>query len=859
MYFGSPFTVNFGEAGQEKFIWQVSEFEGKIHTQPILTNVRRHVQMTFEPNLDSQMPSLREDDLVKIIMKGPKEFALSIPKLDHFPTKNITLVPEILRQSETRISQDMIHKPTQVIEKYLMDSITEFDKKELIQYLNPIIQDILLSQVNKINKYVKVSKIQAKNFLSFEDLEYDFISKGLTLIEGHDEDYDISTGAGKSSFLDVVCYGLFGKTSKDLKADEVINRKNKKNLETHVKIKTPNGELLVSRYRKHSTFENDLFFSINGGENIRGKDSRETQSMIEKEVGMDFDMFLRSSYFTQFGNIDKFLLSPDTEKKKIISEISDTKIYDDFVEALKINLKDLLHGLSESDKSYMVCESEYETIRKTIEDLETKVKSFEEDRKQNIIQLENNSIAWKENLEKEINNLIILSNNFESNRQSRLTDVTKNKELWDLEESRSVSNIKNNITNKTVLYNGYKDKSSAPERPDFSADRDVINNKLTIINNLEQQANKMNAEVHAQTLSINSLRSDINLAQSQESNVNCLSCYQPISKEHINKHIKQIQLKIDDKEREIQITRAKISEIKESTKVKAELEAKLKEIQAKEFEFNSLLNNCNQFKKLTDDTLKDIESLKEALENRQQNPNIFLIKSIEQDTNQYVPQVNKLRLEVDPNINLLRKEKEKENPHCSMFHSYCDKLAIVQEKKNNLFSEKQLYEKKVSYNKWWKDAIHIYIKSYLIDSFIEQINILSNQKLSQMFDGILSLHISATSDNKKVTKEKITVTIYNKNEECSYNSLSGGERCRICFALNLAIAEVTNINFGFLMFDEILNGLDEVGKNQVMRVFKELESKYESVFVIDHTTEFKSLFTNNIMIRKSNGVSSVVL
>ena len=64
---------------------------------------------------------------------------------------------------------------------------------------------------------------KAKNFLSFREFQYSYSAQGLTNIDGHDDDLDVNTGAGKSAFMDLPCYAFFGKTSKDLKADEVIN------------------------------------------------------------------------------------------------------------------------------------------------------------------------------------------------------------------------------------------------------------------------------------------------------------------------------------------------------------------------------------------------------------------------------------------------------------------------------------------------------------------------------------------------------------------------------------------------------------------------------------------------------------
>ena len=64
-------------------------------------------------------------------------------------------------------------------------------------------------------------------------------------------------------------------------------------------------------------------------------------------------------------------------------------------------------------------------------------------------------------------------------------------------------------------------------------------------------------------------------------------------------------------------------------------------------------------------------------------------------------------------------------------------------------------------------------------------------------------------------------------------------------------------SFNILMMDEIFTGLDEHGKNQTMKLLKDLETRFDTIFVIDHTEAFKSMFTNTIMIKKKGGLSEV--
>jgi len=150
-----------------------------------------------------------------------------------------------------------------------------------------------------------------------------------------------------------------------------------------------------------------------------------------------------------------------------------------------------------------------------------------------------------------------------------------------------------------------------------------------------------------------------------------------------------------------------------------------------------------------------------------------------------------------------------------------------------------------------------------VDSFIEQINTMANHYLESLSDGLLKINISSTTSSGKDVKEKIDVVVLNGSNECSYQSLSGGERTRICLALNLSLSDaITNTSgksFRILMLDEVFDGLDEVGKSSAMMLLKSLELNYDTIFVIDHATEFKSLFNNSILIEKKSNISKLAI
>ena len=160
-------------------------------------------------------------------------------------------------------------------------------------------------------------KIIAKNFLSWKELEFD-ITDGVTLIDGWNHDDNTSEGSGKSAVVNALCFGMFGKLPKDAKVDEVI-RQGEKSCE--INIITP--DFTIVRTRK----PNEIFMEHKDRGRIKGKDAKETQKLIEEELGFSYETFMQTIYFAQnYGK--KFITSSQEDKGRILSEVQDLQLFD---------------------------------------------------------------------------------------------------------------------------------------------------------------------------------------------------------------------------------------------------------------------------------------------------------------------------------------------------------------------------------------------------------------------------------------------------------------------------------------------------------------------------------------------------
>lgn len=145
-------------------------------------------------------------------------------------------------------------------------------------------------------------------------------------------------------------------------------------------------------------------------------------------------------------------------------------------------------------------------------------------------------------------------------------------------------------------------------------------------------------------------------------------------------------------------------------------------------------------------------------------------------------------------------------------------------------------------------------RSVTIENAIKTIEYDTNQLLAENFDAEIKISFEVAD------ADKLEVEIMKDGNICSYTQLSKGQRgiLKLCFGVSV-MKSVTNnsVDFGQIFFDEALSGLDDTMKVKAYRLFETLSLVYDSVFVIDHSEELKSMFTNKLTVELVNGHSRI--
>ena len=219
-----------------------------------------------------------------------------------------------------------------------------------------------------------------KNFLSTGDqwTEIQLNESASTLIVG-------TNGAGKSTMLDVLCFGLFNKPFRKINRGQLVNSINEKGLKVEVCFSIGKDEYRVFRGAKPNLFE------VYKNNKMVDQDAaaKDTQKYLEQSVlKLNYKSFtqvviLGSSTFVPFMQ----LTAPN--RREVIEDILDIQIFSFMNGLLKERIKDIRDEKNQCEYELEIAQQKVEMQRKNIENLEqvdqrttgTMMKKFDDNEK----------------------------------------------------------------------------------------------------------------------------------------------------------------------------------------------------------------------------------------------------------------------------------------------------------------------------------------------------------------------------------------------------------------------------------------------------------------------------------------------
>jgi DNA repair exonuclease SbcCD ATPase subunit len=661
---------------------------------------------------------------------------------------------------------------------------------------------------------IDFKKIKAQNFLCFGEngIEIDFKNyDSVVLIKGknldvNDNNLNSSNGSGKSSILDALLYGLFGKTVKNPKkigVKDVINNKTNKKMVIEIYF----DDIKIQRTRKPDGLK--LWQSKDGNfeestELTRGE-IKQTQELIESILGFNCETFKSTCIFTD-SNTDSYLESNVSDRRIIIENLLGLEKYRTYNEIVKENIKQTKSSIAIAEIESHNADNSLNDIKKQLEQLNDKEKT------------------WKKTINDEIE---IIKNEI----------ILLEKQAKDLAEFdpqvEKYNNAQKEIESKREEQNLLEEKILKSESTKDQIDLKMEEGKSILLEN-NSEFLKIKNQIDLISNEITQNQNTIEKTKNIKEGIVCKHCFSITQKENYEvvrddckSQIEELQKSKDIESNKITIINDKINEIKKQLQTLIDMKSKI-------------VTSISANKSKMQTTQQDINTLQTIIKPETLNT----ISRIE----------SKISLQ---KINIMEKTNaiEGNSPYYDLIITAKNNLETALSKSRD--NKEKLVElmQKIPYFNFWADAFGDKgVRKFVIDQILP----ILNDHVAEMLDLLVDSNLILTFDNefnetiKRVTDETPII----------YDLLSNGQKRRINLAISQAFAHVRELNTGsmpnIMFLDEVSINMDSQGNNSIYKLIKEM-AKNKVVFVTTHDQELSDLLADSsrINLKMENGISSI--
>jgi len=702
---------------------------------------------------------------------------------------------------------------------------------------------------------IEFLKVSCENYCGYiEPIDLEFKSNKIIMIVG-------KNGVGKSTLFSIIPYALYGMTQTGLRAEDVINKKTKKNCHAHVEFKIDDDVYSCDRYLKYRKMGSSKVILSKNGEVFKTGHT-EVTAEVERLI-MPRQLFFNTVLFGQ--KVSTFFTDlTDSQQKDIFRKILNLEIYKDYQKIAAEKIKDcdlekdnILHTVDTNDQLILQLHQQ----NKEIEDAKIK---FEERKIEKINELNTKNTqlisfvtGLEENIvkfnEEEIKEKLEISNKF-------LNSVTEQKTLLDEKANGYYSLLKEKQKGKiTQISSQYATKIQNQTSTLNKTKMEITDNLTKEIQEIDKDINKVKDKVGE--LKNNLFEVDYFIKQVSEliekyekllntKNAPCPLCFRPLGEEHTPQLQKQWE-----------IENVKVEEAnKKKNKIEKNIEVYLKEIEILEDEKkkcydesrNEIDNISIQIKDI-EEQLKDEKEEKineinelvkvkmEEAENKHREQSDALIDKIERaekDRDKFsdsLVQLESLKIQKVEVIGKIESQKaliqqiQDSEYDLSVIEKNNEQILEIEDKTNKLKETIEKVEKVKHIYEFWKVGFSSAgIPSMLIDEAIPFMNKRVNEYLDMISGGRYIVAFDTLQQTKAGDyKDKFNIRFYdNVTHADGRQLLSGGQTKIVDIATILTLSDlqehIQGVSINIMLFDEIFDALDDDNIQNISNVLRKI-------------------------------------
>ena len=719
---------------------------------------------------------------------------------------------------------------------------------------------------------LEIKSVMLRNFLSFGDRPQEIEFKnGVNMVLGKDLSTGRSNGAGKSSFLESIPFALYGTTHKNIVKAQLINWKNRKNLEVILNFKKGDIDYKIVRCIKPDNFE------IWENNNLIDKPphTRDYQKILEDIIGLNLNTF-SSLIHSNINSSNRILSMNKPEKRKFIEDVFGLHIYSFLNNQAHLKINEQTEKIKDVQRTIDHNQISMDEIRRQISDIQSKIDRLGSSQ----MELKDAEILLEESEEKfpNIENDI---HDIENDIESLTIKISDTKQLFTKVET-TLSNENSLLNNIKIKFLKLEDAEKFREQlKKLEFNRGSLDNILKNIINTKDSIKKITEDFKKQSNEYNELAISIAKIETQYDNINskignlskhkeCPTCGQQLKSgqkdivKQFNEELTRLEKIEASQKNNMQSTRKKKNTLESS------LASQIDELSEMEDTRDKIYSIKNKIQ--VDYTRKDLEKEEQDIKNKivKLNSQSGLIETEIHKIN------NKISIQKEELENLKSKKavidsKRRKIEALKMQvqleerskHEFQSIIASHRIKIDDYEIDIIQSNKKISTYKVVTDYLEIIkevckdenIKQYAISSIMPYLNKQTNHYLSEVGYGfycILNRWLDADIKGPGI-----------KNG--SYGSLSGGEARGIDLALQFALLDIARIQAGIwpdiLSLDEILDSsVDGKGISKLMDIIKIKQSQENNkIFLISHRDEIGDSIDADFtyFVTKDKGFSGV--
>jgi exonuclease SbcC len=700
---------------------------------------------------------------------------------------------------------------------------------------------------------MRLDRITAKNFLTFESLEYEFERRPL-LIQGLNltDEKQKSNGSGKSGMMAIIEFCITASNSRDVKDSELVSygnaeanvgllascdhRKESIQIDWTIKVKGSN-KLKVSTFDSTGKEDELSFSNVNDG-----KKAILAWFAISKE-----DLF--NYYLINNSRFKSFFKSSNKEKVDLINRFSDASI---------------IEGLEKIDNS--VLDSEFNSLSNDIAKLDGKVELVQENIAKEKArdfgaELKEKLDEFNEEVEFELDEISDCKDEILSCVNYKKADERdlKSEELRLIQIGKEV-NAKNIILKDVVevLTKAQKEVSDFKGIDKTKELQDITNDHIDLTDTVNLEDDSLSTW-KTKSEKLETLLGSINIKLG--GSITCPSCTHEFildgdidelnkNKVHAEKMVVQISTKIEDCKSSINEAELKLFELEVSIKDLRQLEqdslvGKSKLLEASQAIMVQVQNATTVVNNL-DREFVDCESMIQKIKSKIVEGS-DLMESIKRKVKGHNTNIAEFKVKISD----LKADNNK-----SLISTLKNDLSSLESlKQTNSKALTELGDKIYERNQWINNFKQF--RMFLANQSLDAIEFHCNRYLNDMGSDLKVKMEGFKMLANGTFKDEITARII-RDVERSFSSFSGGERGRLLFASILANRHMINAThpyggLDFLSVDEVFEGVDSVGLKHLIKSAKTLNI---TAMIITHVSD-EDASSDVLTIVKENGVSTI--